>query len=279
MKTATNPGTLILSIALTGLLVAALPAPSVAATFSGNLKEVTITDAQATNKPPVAAFSYTVNGNTVTFDASGSSDADGSISTYKWDFGDGTTAEGASVTHQFSAAPAPVTLTVIDDKGGVTLAQKTVQLPKQVNVAVSFQPDNAPIESGFLVDSGQAYNATTGYGWVSPPLSLGTRDRNSSLSPNQAYDTFIHVVSSGIWEMDVPNGTYLVTICVGDPAYPGGTHVVSAENLIIINDQISSSALWIEKNSLISVTDGKLTLTFSGTSKEAKLCWVKVVSQ
>ena len=57
-------------------------------------------------------------GQTVHFDASASSDADGKLSLYHWDFGDGTTLEGAAVDHAF---PEPgtylVTLTVTDDAG------------------------------------------------------------------------------------------------------------------------------------------------------------------
>jgi PKD repeat protein len=52
----------------------------------------------------------------VLFDASGSSDADGAITAYEWDFGDGTRASGVNVRHQFAQSGRyPVTLTVTDD--------------------------------------------------------------------------------------------------------------------------------------------------------------------
>ena len=51
-------------------------------------------------------------------DGSGSTDADGTITSYEWDFGDGTTGTGAIVTHTFDGAgPFVVSLKVTDNGG------------------------------------------------------------------------------------------------------------------------------------------------------------------
>nr|WP_320010683.1 PKD domain-containing protein [uncultured Desulfobulbus sp.] len=96
--------------------------------FSGSLKEVTITDVLNANSPPVAQLSTAVDGKTVTFDASGSTDTDGTIEKYVWDFGDGSSAEGVSSTHQFLSSSATVTLTVTDNNGGVAIKQVALSL-------------------------------------------------------------------------------------------------------------------------------------------------------
>jgi hypothetical protein len=73
---------------------------------------------------PIAAFAFTptssAHGSPVTFDGSGSSDPDGSISTYNWSFGDGvtSTATTPSINHTYAAAGTfRVMLTVTDSTG------------------------------------------------------------------------------------------------------------------------------------------------------------------
>jgi len=59
-----------------------------------------------------------VQGTPVGFDGSGSSDVDGTVTSYTWDFGDGTSASGATPTHTYAKdGTYAVRLTVTDDKG------------------------------------------------------------------------------------------------------------------------------------------------------------------
>jgi len=62
------------------------------------------------------------------FQGGGSTDEDGSVSRWLWDFGDGTTAEGAAVTHKYANQGAyTVRLTVTDDEGCSTTSTYTGQ--------------------------------------------------------------------------------------------------------------------------------------------------------
>ena len=93
------------------------------------LKSVAITDAAGSNAPPTAVINYTKQGDLFTFDASQSSDADGTIVSYKWKFDDGSTYDGAICTPASTANTSIIgQLTVEDNSGGVTLAQ--IQVPK-----------------------------------------------------------------------------------------------------------------------------------------------------
>ena len=75
------------------------------------------------NKPPVADPDGPYAGSpgqAVQFDGTGSSDPDGTIVAYDWDFGDGNTATGATPSHTYAAAGNyTVTLTVTDDGGAL----------------------------------------------------------------------------------------------------------------------------------------------------------------
>jgi hypothetical protein len=142
--------------------------------------------------------------------------------------------------------------------------------------AVNFQPGDAAVPAGYKVDSGMSYAAARGYGWVSGPGSLGARVRNHSASPDQAYDSLIHVDPSARWEMALANGTYKVTFCVGDPDYPKDLQRVQIEGVSALNSYLNATSPWIEKTVTVNVTDGRLTLTFAGSDRYARLNWLKI---
>jgi PKD repeat protein len=76
--------------------------------------------------PPVAHFSVTVFGYNVQVNASGSYDADGTIVSYRWDWGDGTTGEGWTAMHTYVPGNYTLTLTVTDDDGLTGSASRLV---------------------------------------------------------------------------------------------------------------------------------------------------------
>jgi subtilisin family serine protease len=70
------------------------------------------------NAAPTASFTFSCAGLACNFDGSGSTDSDGTIVSYAWDFGDGGSGSGATPSHTYAAGGTyTVTLTVTDDDG------------------------------------------------------------------------------------------------------------------------------------------------------------------
>jgi PKD repeat protein len=88
------------------------------------------------NNPPTAAFSSSCSGLVCTFNGTGSTDSDGTITSYAWTFGDGGTATGATPSHTYgSAATFTVTLKVTDNGGATNSVSHTVTTSTSVPVA------------------------------------------------------------------------------------------------------------------------------------------------
>jgi PKD repeat protein len=130
--------------------------------------------------PPKAIFTFSpssslVTGQVVTFDASYSYDGDGSISSYFWEFGDGSTASGKTVSHAYLVEGTyKVTLQVADDKGYVSKSQPKFIYVSSIARTTKFtvSPNPNTLENGWeanafvnkpLTFDGSMFNKATGF--------------------------------------------------------------------------------------------------------------------
>lgn len=92
---------------------------------------------------------------------------------------------------------------------------------------INFQPLNSQLYTGYTPDYGDRFDLRNGlqYGWTCATSGneATTVDRNSTLSPDQRYDTFARLDDTGgclgaKWELKVSqDGVYNVTLVSGDP--------------------------------------------------------------
>jgi len=146
-------------------------------------------------------------------------------------------------------------------------------------LSVNFQPRRARVPEGWLVDSGEAYDEERGYGWRTPEGEPATRrqcgDRDAT--SDQVLDTFCHaqtryvfsnglwsaVESPAIWEIAVPNGSYDVTVTMGESRFtsPAIMNTIDVEGVRAIADFVANrSRPQLAGTATVVVTDGFLTL-------------------
>ncbi len=148
------------------------------------------------NLPPVSdpngPYTGTV-GVAVTFDGSGSSDPDGTIVSYDWDFGDGSTGTGVNPTHTYAADGFYTVTLVVTDDGTLTDSQSTT-------ADISEQGGNLPpvIDSGApLLRSSGRTDPIRRLGnvrprWRSADLSVEL-GRNPTHVPGHRRDNYAHL--------------------------------------------------------------------------------------
>ena len=180
-------------------------------------------------QPPVAnpGGSYTgFPGTSIIFDGRGSSDPDGHIVSYLWDFGDGTTAPGAAPSHTYAQAGTyTARLTVTDNSGSTATATATATIatsqppPSNLLGVTNCQVhlhwvDNSSDETGFIVerstDNGQNYSTVQ-------TLPANSTQALNLPRPDHTQGSFIYRVrATNAQGVSAPSNTYVAEpLCQG----------------------------------------------------------------
>src|SRR5207247_1318213 len=166
---------------------------------------------RAPNQPPTAAFTASCSGLTCSF-TDQSTDPDGSVSNWNWNFGDGTTSTARNPSHPYSAGGTyNVTLTVTDNQGATDQVTNPVSpsAPNQPPTAAS-TPSCTGLTCSFTDRSTDPDGSVIGWQW-----NFGDGATSNSRNPSHPYGA---------------GGDYTVTLTVTDD--PGAssapvTHTVS----------------------------------------------------
>lgn len=176
------------------------------------LNYIVVSPETPANQPPTAIINGPTKGlvgELLTFNGSSSSDPDGLISSYAWNFGDGTTANRVNVSHSYSQVGSyKITLTVTDDDGLSDTSIYTLLIgepnPDQGPVAVINGPTSALVGETVIFDSGSSYDpdgTIVSYAW-----DFGDADLLKSAESGES--AMAHVYNTP--------GTYQVTLTVTD---------------------------------------------------------------
>jgi len=158
----------------------------------------------STNNPPTADFTASCADLDCFFDASASSDSDGSIVSYTWDFGDGGSATGVTPAYSYTTdGTYLVTLTVTDDAGASSSTSQTVNVSAPVAT-------NEPPVADFVFTCTDLDCSFDGSGSIDPDGSIVSYAWNFGDNSSGTGMTTNHVY--------VAEGNYTVTLTVTDDA-------------------------------------------------------------
>jgi PKD repeat protein len=189
---------------------------------------VTVTAPPPVNQPPVAAFSSSCTQLACSF-TSTSSDPDGTIASYAWTFGDGTTATTQNPSHTYAAGGTfTVTLTVTDNQGATGNVSHTVTVtapppPNQPPVA-AFSSSCTQLTCSFTSTSNDPDGSITGYAWT-----FGDGVTSTAQNPSHTYTaggTF--TVTLTVTDNQSATGNVAHTVTVTAPPPPNQPPSVSA---------------------------------------------------
>lgn len=164
----------------------------------------------------------------VVLDASGSVDPDGSIVKWEWNFGDGATAQGETVTHTFAEGTWQTQLTVTDNGGAIGTATITVTVTNEAPVAKivsSASTGNAPLAVTF--DGSTSIDPdgiVASYAWT-----VTDQEPATGATLTRTFGPGNYTVTLTVTDLAGKTGTTSTTLVVtGIPAAPTGLKKVGA---------------------------------------------------
>ncbi|UDY37962.1 PKD domain-containing protein [Dermatobacter hominis] len=211
------------------------------------------------NSAPSASITAPANGANVSRNVavgftSTASDVDGTISSYSWNFGDGTTSTQQNPTKTYANSVTPgaktVTLTVTDNNGGTAVRTITVNLGNNAPSASITAPANGAnvtrsVAVSFTATASDSDGTIAGYAW-----DFGDGTTSTSQNPSKTYAN------------SVSTGAKTVTLTVTDNN--GGT-TVRTITVNVVNSAPSASITAPANNATVYKGD---TVNFAATASD-----------
>lgn len=142
-------------------------------------------------------------------------------------------------------------------------------------IRINFQNKETAVPEGYFADYGELFDARDNgltYGWSKINTDMA---RKRDFDENVLLDTMNHMRNSEVWELEVADGIYNVTVAIGD-AWES-THTLAVEEVLYWeNAELENREFYIKTKS-VEVTDGRLTLSPLDNAKwGTRLCYIIV---
>lgn len=127
------------------------------------------------------------------------------------------------------------------------------------SIQIQFQPPEAPVREKGLTDSGDVFSSKNNYsyGWnidhTDTTVSRNTYD-------NSGLNTLTRIHPDGKWEIALDNGTYEVSVTVGDSVY-GSNNALAVEGKVTMEGLSLEAGQHKTIKKKVAVEDGRLTLS------------------
>jgi PKD repeat protein len=226
------------------------------------------------NQPPTAVIAATPSSGpaplTVNFNAAGSSDADGSIVSYAWNFGDGRTSTRVNPRIRYNSNGVyTVTLTVIDDDGAtgttstlITVGSGPVNQPPTAVASANVTSGTAPLSVNFTGSgSSDSDGSIVSYAWV-----FGDGGSATTANPSHSYTTAgSYVATLTVTDDDGATDTDTITINVTNPGGGCTTNCarVSGIDLVVRNNGTLLGTVAVVNQNGTALTTGVVSATWT----------------
>lgn len=174
------------------------------------------TTGQTPNIAPTAQFTYSLDHLKASFQGSSSSDVDGTIASYAWDFGDGETSTSAEPTHTYaSSGDFTVKLTVTDDDGATNTTQMPITVVANVPPTAQASWSATGLDATFSSSgSGDSDGSIAAFRW-----DFGDGNTDSTPSPSHSYaQAGSYTVTLTVTDDDGATDTASLDVVVAEPA-------------------------------------------------------------
>lgn len=217
------------------------------------------TGAPIGNTPPSAGFSHTTSALTANF-IDTSSDSDGTLASWVWDFGDSSSATVQHPSHTYAAAGSYIVkLTVTDNNGATSNSTATVSVALQQPPAASFSTVVNGLDVNFTDTSSDSDGTVNAWAW-----DFGDGSTSTAQNPSHSYGS-------------VASYTVSLTVTDTDGLTDTTTATVSTTNSgpVPIDETVSgisvSSGQWQYYSVTLAAGYSNLTVSIAGGSGDADL--------